>query len=44
MRHLLGQMPYHEIEHSAITLPARVRNEDYLRHPVPADMYVPEVY
>lgn len=42
--HLLEQMPYHEIEHAPITLPARVRNADYLRHPVPAEMYVPEVY
>ncbi|MDM0076936.1 polyphosphate kinase 2 [Variovorax sp. J2P1-59] len=42
--HLLGQLPYQEVEHAPITLPARVRNDDYLRHPVPADMYVPEVY
>ena len=42
--HLLAQLPYREIEHPAITLPARVRNADYLRHPVPAQMYVPEEY
>lgn len=42
--HLLGQMPYHEVPHPAVALPARVRNEDYLRHPVPASMYVPERY
>jgi polyphosphate kinase 2 (PPK2 family) len=42
--HLLGQMPYHEVEHAPVTLPARVRNADYLRHPVPASMYVPELY
>jgi lysozyme family protein len=42
--HLLGQLPYQEVEHPPITLPARVRNTDYLRHPVPAEMYVPEVY
>ena len=42
--HLLAQFPYVEVEHASVTLPARVRNEDYLRHPVPAEMYVPEVY
>jgi len=42
--HLLSLVPYSEIEHSPIELPARVRNPDYTRHPVPADMYVPEVY
>jgi polyphosphate kinase 2 (PPK2 family) len=42
--HLLSLVPYSEIEHSSIELPARVRNPDYTRHPVPADMYVPEVY
>ena len=42
--HLLGQLPYHEIEHNTVTLPARVRNEDYIRQPVPAEMYVPEKY
>ena len=42
--HLLGQLPYQEVEHPPITLPSRVRNADYLRHPVPASMYVPEVY
>jgi polyphosphate kinase 2 len=42
--HLLGQMPYHEVEHAAVNLPARERHADYLRHPVPASMIVPEVY
>ena len=42
--HLLAQMPYHEVDHPAIDLPERVRHADYLRHPVPAEMYVPEVY
>ncbi|VTU15135.1 polyphosphate kinase 2 [Variovorax sp. SRS16] len=42
--HLLGQFPYHEVEHAPVTLPARVRNADYLRHPVPASMIVPELY
>ncbi len=42
--HLLGQMPYQEVQHPAIDLPARERHADYLRQPVPASMYVPEVY
>ena len=44
IHHLLSLMPYSEIEHPIIDLPARVRNPDYLRHPVPAEMYVPDVY
>ena len=42
--HLLNQFPYHEVEHAGIELPVRVRNPDYIRHPVPADMLVPEKY
>jgi polyphosphate kinase 2 len=44
IHHLLGQVPYHEIELPEVVLPARVRNPDYLRQPVPAEMIVPEVY
>lgn len=44
IHHLLQQMPYHDIDHPPVNLPARVRNADYLRHPVPAEMMVPEVY
>jgi polyphosphate kinase 2 len=42
--HLLNQIPYKEIDHPVITLPERVHNPDYLRGPVPREMYVPEVY
>jgi polyphosphate kinase 2 len=42
--HLLTQIPYQEIPHPEITLPARVHNPDYLRGPVPPEMYVPEIY
>jgi polyphosphate kinase 2 len=42
--HLLSLMPYEEVPHADISLPARVRNPDYSRHPVPAEMYVPEKY
>jgi len=42
--HLLSQIPYNEISHPEITLPARVHNPDYLRGPVPPEMYVPDQY
>ena len=44
IHHLLQQMPYAEVDHPTIELPARVRNPDYLRQPVPEQMMVPEVY
>jgi len=44
IHHLLEQMPYEEIAHPPIVLPERVRRDDYERHPVPATMFVPEVY
>jgi hypothetical protein len=40
----LDHFDYHEIEHPEVQLPARVRNPDYIRHPVPDDMIVPEKY
>ena len=42
--HLLSQVPYYEVPHANIELPARVRNPDYIRHPVPPEMFVPEKY
>ncbi|VWX61354.1 Polyphosphate:ADP phosphotransferase [Burkholderiales bacterium 8X] len=42
--HLLSLFPYEEVEHAPIVLPARARNAEYLRQPVPASMYVPETY
>ncbi len=42
--HLLEQIPYKELPYEAVTLPERVRNPDYHRAPVPAEMYVPEKY
>jgi polyphosphate kinase len=44
IQHLLNQVPYQEIEHPTVTLPARVHHPDYIRQPVPKDMMVPEVY
>ena len=42
--HLLGQIPYSEVEHSTVVLPERVHNAEYIRHPVPASIIVPEVF
>src|SRR5277367_2528289 len=41
---LLSQIPYGTVAHPTIALPERVRNPDYLRGPIPKDMYVPAVY
>ncbi len=42
--HLLGQMRYTDVEREAIVLPQRERHEDYVRHPVPREIMVPERY
>ena len=42
--HLLEQIPYQEIKQATVTLPARVRNPEYSRGPIPPEMYVPERY
>ena len=42
--HLLTQVPYGEVQHPPVVLPPRERHEDYVRHPVPQEMYVPKVY
>ncbi|QCP52861.1 polyphosphate kinase 2 [Trinickia violacea] len=44
IHHLLDQVPYTDVEHPSVTLPARVHHPDYLRQPVPSTMIVPEIY
>ncbi len=44
IHHLLNQMPYEEIKRPVIELPERVHHDDYVRQPVPKDMFVPDVY
>lgn len=44
IHHLLTQIPYHEIKQPEVKLPKRVYNADYIRGPVPKDMYVPEIF
>jgi polyphosphate kinase 2 len=42
--HLISQFAYHEVTRPEVVLPARVRNPDYLRQPVPHSIVVPERY
>jgi polyphosphate kinase 2 len=44
IHHLLSLVPYHEVERPEVVLPPRERHPDYIRHPVPPEMIVPEVY
>ena len=44
IHHLLSQFSYTDVVREPVQLPARVRNPDYIRDPVPDDMYVPDVY
>lgn len=44
INHLLGLMPYEEVMHPSIALPQREHHEDYVRHPVPLEIIVPEIY
>ena len=42
--HLLSLVPYQEVSHPDVVLPARVRHPEYIRNPVPPDMVIPEKY
>ncbi len=42
--HLLTQIPYGDVQHEPVILPPRVRNPNYLRGPVPKEMFVPTLY
>lgn len=44
MAHLLAQIDYQDLPHPEVLLPERVKNPDYIRHPVPAEMIVPAAY
>lgn len=44
IHHLLLQVPYREVPHEPVVLPERVHNPNYLRGPIPDQMYVPEIY
>jgi polyphosphate kinase 2 len=42
--HLLSQIPYGPVEHAPVVLPPRVRHPDYIRGPIPQEMFVPDRY
>jgi hypothetical protein len=42
--HLLGQVPYGEVPHQAVTLPERLHSPDYARRPIPRELHVPTAY
>jgi polyphosphate kinase 2 len=42
--HFLSQVPYREVSRNGIALPERVHNADYIRGPVPRELYVPNVF
>jgi polyphosphate kinase 2 len=44
IHHLLSLVPYQPVLQQEILLPERERHEEYLRQPVPPEMYVPQVY
>jgi len=44
IHHLLQQIPYEEVDRTSIQLPEREYHDDYVRHPVPPEIVVPEVY
>ncbi len=44
IHHLLGQIPYDDVEREPIVMPERVRNPEYNRAPIPKEMYVPAAY
>jgi polyphosphate kinase len=44
IHHLLSQIPYEDVPHEPVVLPERVHNPDYIRGPIPREMYVPAIY
>jgi polyphosphate kinase 2 len=42
--HLLARIPYGDVPKPEVILPERVHHPDYQRHPVPAELHVPQVY
>jgi polyphosphate kinase len=44
IHHLLTQIPYGDVTRPEVVLPERTYHPDYQRHPVPREMYVPDVY
>jgi polyphosphate kinase 2 (PPK2 family) len=44
INHFLSQVPYGEVDHPKVELPARVYNPDYYRAPIREELFVPSIY
>ena len=44
IHHLLGQFDYHEVEHAPVDLPEREHDPNYVRKPLPQELFVPKLY
>ena len=44
INHLLEQVKYDEVPHDAVELPPRIYHDDYIRRPIPPEMFVPSKY
>lgn len=44
IHHLLRHIPYEGVALPSVSLPPRVRHDDYVRKPTPVEMVVPQVY
>jgi polyphosphate kinase 2 len=44
IHHFLSQIPYRDVPHEMVVLPERVHNPNYIRGPIPRDMFVPAIY
>jgi polyphosphate kinase 2 len=44
IRHLLSQVPYEDVPRELVVLPQRAHAPDYVRHPLPPEIFVPEIY
>lgn len=42
--HLLKQIPYGEVVHHPVDLPPREHHPDYIRQPLPPEIFVPSIY
>ncbi|HXX70501.1 MAG TPA: polyphosphate kinase 2 [Polyangiaceae bacterium] len=44
IHHLLTQVRYEELPQEVVVLPGRVHHPNYVRDPIPQEMYVPSIY
>jgi polyphosphate kinase 2 len=44
IHHLLSQFDYQEVEHPPVALPEREHHADYVRKPLPPELFVPKAY